>query len=409
MNSKDKLDSKDINTFLEGDEKFQVFLTIKTLKPNTIEGYKYRIYEYSKAIGLTPTEFLLEAEEEELEGIKLKRRKIRDHLIKFIQHLRKKGLKETSISNYLIYIKAFYSKFEIELPKLPIKLNPLPKEDYKEFVSKEDIIRALKYSNQKYKAIILLMVSSGMGSSEIRTLKFKDFLLSLKEYIIIPLKEPYTVEKIRNSLPVNQHIIPTWHVRRVKTGEYYYTFSSPESVDAILDYIEYRENKDKPIIGLDEPLFIGKRPGDILNKYTMTAAFQKINDDSGFEKLENKRYFTSHELRRFFSNQLLNAGLLERDIKWLKGQKQRDITDQYIKPDPQNLKIVYMEKALPSLSIETIEILELKENAYLRLKNLEKENKKIKKTLRKEQVNIGKRITKLEELVKDMLEKQQEE
>ena len=168
MNSKDKLDSKDINTFLEGDEKFQVFLTIKTLKPNTIEGYKYRIYEYSKAIGLTPTEFLLEAEEEEDEGLKLKRRKIRDHLIKFIQYLRKKGLKETSISNYLIYVKAFYSTFEIELPKLPIKLNSLPKKNYNEWVSKEDIKKALKYSNQKYKAIILLMVSSGMGSAEIR-------------------------------------------------------------------------------------------------------------------------------------------------------------------------------------------------------------------------------------------------
>ena len=157
MNSKDKLDSKDINTFLEEDEKFQVFLTLKTLKPNTIEGYKYRIHEYSQAIGLTPTEFLQEAEKEEYEGIKLKRRKIKTYLIKFIQYLRRKGLKDTSINNYLIYIKAFYSTFEIELPKLTIKLNAFPTKDYKEWISKEDIKRALKYSNYKYKAIILLM------------------------------------------------------------------------------------------------------------------------------------------------------------------------------------------------------------------------------------------------------------
>jgi len=406
MNSKDKLDSKDINTFLEGEEKFQVFLTIKTLKPNTIEGYKYRIYEYSKSIGLSPTEFLLEAEEEEYEGIKLKRRKIRDHLIRFIQYLRKKGLKETSISNYLIYVKAFYSTFEIEIPKLPIKLNSLPKKDYKERVSKKDIKKALKYSNQKYKAIILLMATSGMGSSEIRNLIFKDFLISLKEYIRIPLKEPYTAENIRNSLTENQHTIPTWHIQRLKTGKYYYTFSSPESVEAILNYMEYREAMNKPIIGLDEPLFIGRNPGNILNKYTMTSAFQKINDDAGFEKVGNKRYFTSHELRRFFSYQSLRTGLQEKDVKWLLGQKPKDTLNRYVKPDPQNLKIQYMENVLPYLSIETVEILQLKEDAYRMLRDLEKENQELKETLRKEQEITAEKFEKLEKMVKAMLEKQ---
>ena len=97
--------------------------------------------------------------------------------------------------------------------------------------------------------------------------------------------------------------------------------------------MEYREAKDKPIIGLEEPLFIGRRPGDLLNKYTMTSAFQKINDDAGFETLGNKRYFTSHELRRFFSDQSFRAGLQERDVKWLRGQKPRDTLNRYVKPD----------------------------------------------------------------------------
>jgi integrase len=406
MHSKDKLDSKDINTFLEGDEKFQVFLTIKTLKPSTIEGYRYRIYEYSKAIGLTPTEFLIEAQKEEYEGIKLKRRKVRDHLIKFIQYLRKKGLKDSSISNYLIYIKAFYSTFEIEVPKLPVKLNSLPKKDYKELVSNEDIKKALKYSNQKYKAIILLMVSSGMGSSEIRNLTFKDFLISLEEYIKIPLKEPYTAEDIRNNLPVNKNIIPTWHIQRIKTGKYYYTFSSPESVEAILDYMEYREVRNKPVIGLVEPLFIGRNPGDLLNKYTMTSAFQKINDDAGFGKVENKRYFTSHELRKFFSEQLFGAGLQEKDVKWLRGQEPRDSLNRYVKPDLKRLKIQYMENVLPCLSFETLEILQLRKDAYRMLKDLEKENQELKKTLMKEKEITAEKIEKLEEMVKSLIVQQ---
>jgi integrase len=395
MNSKDKLDSKDINTFLEQDEKFQIFLTLKTLKTNTIKGYKYRINEYSQAIGLTPTEFLQEAEKEEYEGIKLKRRKIKTHLIKFIQYLRRKDLKDTSINNYLIYIKAFYSTFEIELPKLTIKLNAFPKKDNKEWLSKEDIKKALKYSNYKYKAIILLMLSSGMGSAEIRNLTFKNFLKSIEEYIIIRLKEPYNVEDIKNSLPHNQIIIPTWHIQRVKTGEYYYTFSSPESAEAILDYLEYREAKNKPIIGLNEPLFIGRRPGDILNKYTMTSAFQKINDNAGFKTVGNKRYFTSHELTRFFASQTLRAGLQEKDVKWLRGQKPRETLNRYVISDANNLKIQYMEKALRCLSIETLEILKLEEDTYRQLRDLKKENRELKGTVQ----NIKKRMELIEQFL----------
>ncbi len=278
----------------------------------------------------------------------------------------------------MIYVKSFYSTFDIELPKIPIKLNSLPKKDYKEWVNKEDIKKAIKYSNHKYKAIIILMTSSGMGSAEIRSLTFDNFLKSLKEYLKIPLKSPYNVEEIRNSLPTNQHIIPTWHIQRIKTGEYYYTFSSPESVEAILDYLEYREAKNKPIIGLKEPLFIGRKPGDTLNKYTLTSAFQKINDDAGFEVIGNKRYFTSHELRRFFSDQAFKSGMQERDIKWLRGQKPRDTLNRYVKPDPQNLKIEYMEKLLPCVSVEPVKILEIEENAYRRLSELEKERIEMK-------------------------------
>ena len=203
----------------------------------------------------------------------------------------------------------------------------------------------------------------------------------MEDYIIIRLKEPYNVEDIKNSLSSNQIIISTWHIQRVKTGEYYYTFSSPESAEAILDYLEYREAKNKPIIGLDEPLFIGRRPGDLLNKYTLTSAFQKINDNAGFEKVGNKRYFTSHELTRFFSAQTLRAGIQERDVKWLLGQKPTETLNRYVKPDPKNLKIQYMEKALRYLSIETLEILKLEEDTYRQLRDLKKENQELKGTV----------------------------
>ena len=396
MDSNVKFDYDNIKNLLDTDEKFQEFLIVKKRKPSTILGYKGRITQYCLAIGLTPTEFIKEAESEEDAGIKLKKRKIKFYLMKFIQYLRNKGLRETSISNYLIYIKSFYNYFEVEIPKLPVKLESLPKKSYREWISKEDIKKALKYSNRKYRAIILLMASSGMGAAEIRSLKFADFTRSIKEYTKFPLKHPYLVEDIRSSLPSNQHIIPLWYVKRIKTGEYYYTFSSPESVEAILDYLEYRESKNKPVYGDEEPLFIGRYSNTIINPKGLSSAFERINDDIGFEQVGNKRYFTSHELRRFFSDQAFKAGLQERDVKWLRGQKPRDTLNRYVKPDPKKLKVEYMEKALPRLSIEEVKVREIEGSAYLRLKRLEQENEK----LRKEKNNDSKEL----DFIKDKME-----
>lgn len=379
MDSNVKFDSDNIKNLLDTDEKFQEFLIAKNRKPTTILAYKGRIGLYCLAIGLTPTEFLKEADKEEDKGIKLKKRKLKVHLMRFIQYLRENELKETSINNYLIYVKSFYNYFEVEIPKLPVKLQNLPKKSYREWISKDDIKKALKYSNKKYRAIILLMASSGMGSAEIRNLKFAEFRRSIEEYTKFPLKPPYLVDDIRSSLPSNQHIIPLWDVKRIKTGEYYYTFSSPESVEAILDYLEYRESKNKPVKGDEEPLFIGRYSNTILSPKGLCSAFERINDDIGFEQIGDKRFFTSHELRRFFSDQTFKAGLQERDVKWLRGQKPRDTLNRYVKPDPEKLKIEYMEKALPCLSIEEVKVREIKGNAYLRLKRLEKENEELKK------------------------------
>ena len=381
MSSKNNSRFENTNFIIESDEKFLEFLAIKKLKPATVRGYKIKIKEYSQAIGLTPSEFIKEAEIEEDNGIKLKRRKIKGHIIKFIQHLREKEYKETSISNYLIHVKSFYHTHDIEIPKIPIKLERFPKKDYNEWISKNDIQKAIKFSNKKYKSIILLMASSGMGSAEIRSLKFADFLIAIEGYTKFPLKPPYDVQDIRSSIPDNEHVVPNWNIKRIKTGEQYYTYSSPESVNAILDYLEHQEAKKKKVNNPDGPLFIGKSPEKVLDERSFNSAFRKINDDAGFERVGSKRYFTSHELRRFFSDQIFKAGMTETEVKWLRGQIPKDTLNRYIKPDPKNLEIKYMEKALPCLSIESVEIREIDENAYRRLKNVEEENFELREEL----------------------------
>jgi integrase len=402
ISSKKHYGINDIKTLLEEDVKLQELLIIKDPKLATIRTLMTTMKHYYLATGLTPMELIEEAEKEEDNGIKLKNRKIKTHLLELIRYLREKGLKETSISNYVIYVKIFYHTFDIIIPKLPVKLNHLPKKNYKEWITREDIERALKFSNKKLKAIILLMASSGMGSSELRSLSFGDFLNAIDEYKRYPLRPPYKSEDIKNCLPRNQNVIPLWEVQRIKTGSYYYTFSSPESVDAIINYLEHREVKGQPILGESEPLFIGLESGMPYTARAIMGSFERINDAAGFERIGSKRYFTSHELRRFFTDQAFKSGISEREVKWLRGQKTKDTFNRYTKPDPQNLKIEYIEKALPRLSIEKVEIRRIDDNANIRLQKLEKENLELKKALLNEKNQSSKEMdyikTKLMEL-----------
>lgn len=401
-----RLKFDDIKTLLEEDQKFQELLIIKNPKTKTRDIYKVVMKQYILVTGLTPTQLINEAEEEEDKGVKLRNRKIKTYLLNFIQYLRKKNFEETSISNYITYIKMFYKTFDIIIPRLPVKLKRFPKKDYKEWITKEDIKKALRFSNKKFKAIILLMASSGMGSAEIRNLKFEDFLHSIKEYLKYPLRQPYTVDDIKKSLSDNQHVIPTWEIQRVKTEEYYYTFSSPESVNAILDYLEDRESKNQPITGDHEPLFMGQIPGTVLSESGLATVFQKINQNAGFKKIGNKGYFTSHELRRFFTDQAYKSHISEREVKWLRGQKTKDTFNRYTKPDPEILKLEYIEKALPCLSMERVKIREIDENAYQRLKKLEKENFDLKKKLNEERNESSKQLDYIKRKLEELEDKQ---
>jgi len=63
---------------------------------------------------------------------------------------------------------------------------------------------ALEYCNPKYKAIILLMISNGMGSSEIRSLTIKDLIKGLN----LPISTSFSIDDIVNLDPENDLIIP---------------------------------------------------------------------------------------------------------------------------------------------------------------------------------------------------------
>ena len=365
------------NTDIKNDEEIQDFLRAKPRRESTEIEHLKRLGLYCNFLGKLPVELIEEAEDDEENGIRMKKRRIRKYFLEYSEHLRDKGRSQYTISNHFSSIKSFYRNSEIELPNLTINSKSEVKRDRDESIpSKEDIRKALKHCKFKYQAIILLMSSSGMGSGEIRNLTFGDFLSAIDEFLDY---ETFDVLKIAEMLNSKENIIGSWNVHRQKQGNHYYTFSSPESIKAIIDYLIERQKKFGIIKSKEEPLFenLGKK----ISEYSFSKNFQRINDDADFGMSGRQRYFKSHALRKYFASTLHKNGLSQINIDWLLGHEINGVDRSYIKADPSNLKEVYL-KVVEDLSIENVKVQTVTTEGYDHIiKQLDEEKKNTKKIL----------------------------
>lgn len=351
------------------------FLENRNLKPATIDQYTKQLTQYCKYTGLTPTQLIEEAEYEEEERIRMKNRKIKKHIQQYIQHLKKENKSPNYITNSIGTIKTFYREFEIELPHIRCNIRDEDKLiTIKDIPTKDDIKKALKYANLKYKAVIKLMMSSGMGSAEVRHLTIDDYLKAHKIMDYNPLHIDETIHKLQQK----ENNIPIWSIRRIKTGMPYVTFSSPESNHAINEYLEDRFDKQE-ITSKNDILFSGN-DGNITNVKSFSTYFGRLNDTAGLGFYGRQRFFRSHSLRKFFASTLKNNKFDSLDAEWLIGHKVGKITDAYIKPDIYRLKKDYID-VLPYLSIEDVktrtiesdEVKEIKETHRNEIEEMKKE------------------------------------
>ena len=354
---------------LESDPIYQKFLIKKDRRKSTVRTYKIRLGNYCKFTSLLPSELIDEAEAEEDARIRMRKRKIESYMVGFIKHMKDSGYSPNFIRGSLAVVRNFYKELGIELPNVTCTLKDPQKLITINDIPTKDVIRkALKHCNIKYKAIILLMMSGGMGVAEINHLTLKDYLDSLE----IAIKEPLYIDDILQKLHEKEEdsTIPTWSIRRFKTSMPYVTFSSPESVKAINDYLDERIENGLNFKNFDDYLFENngvKMHDNILNQY-----FCRLNDTCGFgyevKGKRNMRFFHPHALRKFYASNLHNGGLDSLNAEWLIGHKVKTLTNTYIKPEISTLKKEYL-KVLPALSLEDIEPRTVESDEFKELKN----------------------------------------
>jgi hypothetical protein len=218
--------------------------------------------------------------------------------------------------------------------------------------SKSDIRKELQNSNLEERAIILLMSSSGMGKEEISSLTVKDFCSAALWGEDVEKSDMIKIAENLEYLEYYYHknIIGTWFLKKQKTGNEYYTFSTNESVKAILDYLIQRQPKNGLING-EEVLF----------------------ENFGIKKSEKSLHFKAHSLQKYFVSKLQENGLSPYEINWFLGNQAEWENDLFL------MREEYLE-AVEDLSIEKFKLQTIPQEYYYDLKyELQNEKCKTKK------------------------------
>jgi len=326
------------------------YIKSRNVNPHTAKNIQNHISKYCQFTGQTPEQLIEEADEEEEKNIRFAKRKINDKLEDYKLVLYEK-ISVAAVRGHFATIKAFYKYNKIQVPDIRITEGKITRH-HEETLTKEHINEAIKHSSIKYRAIILLMASSGMGTSEIRNLTHKDYQNACKGL----KSKPYEFEDIIEEIQ-EENFIPTWKIKRYKTGMPYVTFSSPESFIALIDYLKQVKVNESIEDSENEWLITGI-PKTKTSRRSIAKYFKEINRRCDYKKHKGKWFFRSHKLRKFFASTLYKNNVHKLMIDWFLGHRIPEQDEAYFISDPEHLKKVYKE-VLPELSINPVKYIEI--------------------------------------------------
>ena len=357
------------------EELLQQLCLERNIMHSTMVRYRTIINYYTESQGLPLYELIAEAEKEEDDGIRLKNRTIKKRLINHRNYLiNTRNYSLVTVQKTMTGLRTIYNHYEIELPKLPTLNNKNVKKYetiyYNDLPTKDLRQKAVNHSKPLMKAIILFITSSGCARAETTSITLQDFIEATQEY-----HHSNNIYDVIEELKTKEDIIPIFHIKRLKTNNYYYTFCSPEATKAILDYLETRTDK----LTNDKQLFK-------INKNYLNVKFKELNDQLGGHSKGCYSQLRTHMLRKFHASNLARGenGLSLDEIDSLQGRSKDNVRQSYYFDDPHELRKKYITNIdkvtildnVHTITIDSPEVQRLKEKADT-IDELEKLVKKI--------------------------------
>lgn len=332
------------------------FSSTRNLNERTTGLYSIILRKYVLLNQVSFHELLEEAETEEDEGIPWRKRTLRRRLINFRQHLYETIMPSTAASQFS-HILTLYKDFEIELQPLPRMSHKQLDEtvtQFKDLPTKETIKKALQLTNNLIRALILFECSSGCATIESLNLTVNDVVKSVSEYT-----NETDIYKVIDELGGRDDIVPTFELKRPKTGKVFHTFCTPEAFQYICYYLSTREDLKETDKVFD------------INQVYLCLSFNKINDIMGLGRTPTNNFcrFRSHMLRKFHASALYNDGLGIEYVNELQGKAKNKTDSVYFMEDPQKLKQKYMEHMGAVTINDEVTTLTVKSKEYISLEN----------------------------------------
>ncbi|MEN6593263.1 MAG: tyrosine-type recombinase/integrase [Methanobacterium sp.] len=329
----------------------------REISESSLKKYRTILKHYCNWRGQLPSDFIEEADIEQNKNIKLKKRKVKRDLIDYIQFLKEENKAPKTINSYMACVKALYYDNDIVLPpRLPtgVGKDTLIKRGHDELPTLDDIRAICNIAPPRDKAIILLQLSSGLGASEVRHLIYEDFIKALKLPVNKSVNVDRDIERLQDR--EDEELIGCWNIFRYKTGWLFYTFNSPESTKAIIDYLEWRFRNNKPIESYKDSLYVSNF-NQQLEDSTLSLIYERLNDKAGYGKrVTNQfRFITSHQVREIFSSSLYRCKVDKTRIDYFLGHKINNQDSAYFRVNPEDLKKEYM-KVLPAITLEKVKV-----------------------------------------------------
>ena len=375
--------------------KLEIFCNEKNLSTSSTQLYSASVKLYEKLNELSIDELIDEADREEEDGIRWKRRRIKDRLVQYRNHLFANKAEGTA-NRYLGCIKTIYRHFEIELQPLPSfnskQIDKTYQMSHDDLPTKQQIIDAYHEGNNEIKCIIPFAISSGLSKIDMLNLTVKDFFVACRVDF-----EGRDIVDCLNEIKSNERLIPCFKGTRQKTGVKYTTFCSPEAVEHITQRLLGRHAtlfEDGGSLSLDDKLF------DISNSHLLYS-FQKINRKLKLGKVGKFNRMRCHMLRKYQASVLANCDVdwSKEEIDALQGRLQDATHRAYIHISVENLYQKYVESVDGLMLFKSINGVD--EEAYEQLKT---ENNFYKKEIVKNESKLEEQEQKLNELIRNQKE-----
>ena len=306
---------------------------------NTIKTYKTAFNKYRNFHKMSLKELLNEAIKEQEMNVPINQLNIYNRINLFKQYLIENHIGNT-ISSTLQMIKTFYKHNRVELPYFP----PLNRKtikhhkfiNYGDLLSKEEILKGLRISNDELKSWIMVMVSSGATRVECKQLTNETlFRGTLQDH------QKDNVLDAFKYLSRHDNVVCTCELIRKKTMKPYYTFLNPETVQHIAQHkLNIGDIKpENPLLRYSED-YVGKKCREI-NEYL------QFGHAGGYTR------FRPHMFRKFNATHL-HQGFKEKlsmdEIDQLQGRGKNSTRQSYYKNNPEILKLNYIQ-AMNNISL----------------------------------------------------------